>query len=197
MPVPNDGAVHLPRPPTGHKHPGGRPQKLTEELIKTVVNAMRAGVYLETAAAHAGVTSVTLRDWIRKGVAGKSKLHKQFSSAIEKAEADAELNAAATVRKFGDGIVVDVVRTTTKVTPAKDERGRDITITTTETTTERRPVREWTAAAWYLERRKPGRWGRRLEIQGAGGGPIMMGTVNVELPAKDPLPDDPGADPRA
>lgn len=35
----------------------------------------------------------------------------------------------------------------------------------------------WTADAWYLERRYPDRWGRRTEVSGAGGGPITFEVI--------------------
>lgn len=170
----NDGTVHLPRPPIVKKHPGGRPSKLTEEMIERIRVGMASGAYIETAAAQAGVASETLRDWLRKGAAGKSALHRKFSATMEKAEAEAEMRALATVQEFGRGMFVEVVTVTTKGTGAS---------AVTETKTERRPVREWTAAAWYLERRRPARWGRRVvELQGAGGTPIGSTAVSIYLP---------------
>jgi hypothetical protein len=179
MAVPNDGEVHLSRPPTvKKKHAGGRPTKLTEELIKKIEAAMRAGAYIETAAAHAGVAPLSLRRWLRQGAEGKGGLIRKFCTAMEKAEADAELWALGTVQNFAAGLTVEIVTTTTRGT------GEDAI---TETKTERRPVREWTAAAWYLERRRPQRWGRRVvELQGKDGVALSpLGQVLIMLPPKE------------
>jgi hypothetical protein len=88
------------------------------------------------------------------------------------------MRALATVQEFGRGMFVEVVTVTTKGTGAN---------TVTETKTERRPVREWTAAAWYLERRRPQRWGRRVvELQGKDGVALSpLGQVLIMLPPKD------------
>ena len=44
----------------------------------------------------------------------------------------------------------------------------------------------WQAAAWYLERTAPARWGRRsaLEVTGAEGGPIRVDVSIDELESK-------------
>ena len=44
----------------------------------------------------------------------------------------------------------------------------------------------WQAAAWYLERTAPARWGRRsaLEVTGAEGGPVKVDVPIDELEAK-------------
>jgi len=41
----------------------------------------------------------------------------------------------------------------------------------------------WQADAWWLERKFPERWGRRVqEITGAGGGPVEVKSVVIYLP---------------
>lgn len=49
-----------------------------------------------------------------------------------------------------------------------------------------RDPRHWTAAAWWLERRFPERWGRRdrVEHTGAGGGPIEVSGAAEKVAAK-------------
>lgn len=81
----------------------GRPTKLTPELQKKIIDAIRAGNYMETAAAYAGISKDTFFRWLRKGARAKSGIYKDFHDAVEKALADAEVrdvmliaNAAAT-----------------------------------------------------------------------------------------------------
>jgi len=63
--------------------------------------AVRAGNYLETASAFAGVSPSTLRDWVRRGVRdteeGKQTVRADFSAALEKAQADAEAGGVARI----------------------------------------------------------------------------------------------------
>jgi transposase len=139
------------RGPKPTKRPIGAPLKLTPEIIGRIVQALRAGSYVETAAAHAGIHKDTYYRWMREGAAErehissgrkprKSKaLFLDLSDAVERAMADAELRDLALVSQAS--------------------------------------VEDWRAAAWKLERRNPGRWGRtRQEITGADGGPIAVQT---------------------
>ena len=165
----SESNVHLPRPPTVTKKMG-RPPKLTLDVQQRIINAMRTGCYLETAAAHVNVSPQALREWLRRGADGKSKPHRDFLSAIEKVEADAELMDLKTIGEFGLGLTVTIVKRTTKA-------NGDI-----EETIETRPVREWTAAAWRLERRHPAKWGRRVELRGKDGSELKAGLVQIYLP---------------
>lgn len=133
----------------------GRPSKLTPELQTRICDMLRAGNYLETAAAYAGVNKTTLYDWMKRGARemervekseGKAKIRKKeqpyvdFSNAIEKALAEAEV--------------------------------RDLIIISNAAKT------DWKAAAWKLERKNWQRWGRKdkidanLQHTGKDGGPI-------------------------
>ncbi len=73
------------------KKPIGRPTKLTPELQAKILTAVRAGNYVETAAAHAGINKATLYDWLKRGADEESGIYREFSNAIEKAWADAEV----------------------------------------------------------------------------------------------------------
>lgn len=95
-----------------------RPSKYTPEAVQKIVQAVTAGNTRETAAAYAGITATTLYDWLK---------HKaEFSEAVKKAEADAEVAA------------VTIIRTAMP--------------------------KNWQAAAWYLERKWPDRWGRKDRV---------------------------------
>lgn len=118
-----------------------RPTKLTPEIQEKICNAIRAGNYIETAAAYSGVAKSTVFDWMRRGAREKERVGKntrarirkkevpyvEFSDAVEKALADAEV------------IDVDIIRRAAK--------------------------ENWQAAAWRLERKFPDRWGRREKVE--------------------------------
>ena len=72
------------------KHAGGRPSKLTPELARRICDLVRAGNYLETAAAAAGIGHDTIRDWLRKGARARSGPHHDFAEAFARADAEAE-----------------------------------------------------------------------------------------------------------
>jgi hypothetical protein len=117
----------------------GRPLELDDATGGAIVASMREGNYLETAAALAGVTKWTVRNWIRRGAkeakrrrAGEAldaegALFADFFTSVEKARAEAEADDLAAIRSDGS----------------------------------------WQARAWRLERRHPARWGRQtVEHQG-------------------------------
>jgi transposase-like protein len=92
----------------------------------SIVENLRAGAYIETAAAAAGVSASTVHAWLRRAEdhpddCGSPFL--EFLEAVEKARAEAELDAIRTIREAAP--------------------------------------RSWQAAAWYLERSYPKRWGRQ------------------------------------
>ncbi|WP_080840023.1 hypothetical protein [Cohnella massiliensis] len=116
-----------------------RPIKLTPEVQQKIVEAIKMGNYIETAAAYAGISKNTLYDWMKRGarekdrIAGTNRKPKAteapfvaFSDAIEKAMADAEVR---------DVLII--------ANAAKEN---------------------WQAAAWRLERKYPDRWGRKDKV---------------------------------
>lgn len=131
----------------------GHLPKLTPEVQATIVNYVRAGAYIETAAAAAGISKDSFYRWMRRGAREKQRVEKilaedetatfdevvneeerryvEFVDAVEKALAEAELR---------DLLVIGQA--------AK--------------------AGAWQAAAWRLERKFPERWGRRdrLEVEG-------------------------------
>lgn len=80
----------------------GRPTKLTPELHADIVRTIKAGNYLETAAAMAGVERLTLREWIKKGVRAQSGAYHTFARDIEQAMAHAEVVDVLGIRKAGE-----------------------------------------------------------------------------------------------
>lgn len=78
-----------------------RPTKLTSELTNQIVKALHLGAYVETACAAVGIHKDTYYDWLAKAERG-SKQHKEFSDAVQKAQAQAELRLLADIEQNGD-----------------------------------------------------------------------------------------------
>lgn len=117
----------------------GRRTKLTPELIEQAAKLISQGNYAQTVFQMLGIPESTWYGWLQRGRESERRnVYSEFSEAVKKAEAAAELRAVS-------GIVA---------------AGR----------------RNWTAFAWYLERKYPDRWGRRdkiqQEISGPGGEPF-------------------------
>jgi len=89
---PSDELERLPqrpkRRPRGRKR--GRPTKLTPEIQAQIANYLKAGCYVETAAAAAGIDKATLLRWLKNG-ARSCGAQRKFRDAVTKALADAEL----------------------------------------------------------------------------------------------------------
>lgn len=132
-------------------HGGRRPLlAIRPEVQDQIVNAVTAGNYLETAAEYAGVSRATLFEWLAKGRQAREAIDNQqdpgpngemyanFSDAVAQAQAGAEIQAVALVRRAA--------------------------------------LDSWQAAAWWLERSKPRRYGRwdRQEITGADGAALKI-----------------------
>lgn len=76
----------------------GRKTKLTADVQKTIVRAIRAGNYAEVAARHAGIDITTYCRWKVKGEEGKAP-YRQFLQAIAVAEAHAHQRAVGVISK--------------------------------------------------------------------------------------------------
>lgn len=69
---------------------GGRRSKLTPERQEGIVQALKAGNYLEVAARANGIDQSTLHDWVNRGEREKTGKYAEFAKAIRDAEAFAE-----------------------------------------------------------------------------------------------------------
>lgn len=139
-----------------------RRPKLTADVQSSVIEALAAGNYLETAAQYAGIHPATLFRWLDRGRAANEsedddhpdKIYGEFCEAVEKTRAQAEVRAVALIRKAAmDGT--------------------------------------WQAAAWFLERSHPTKWGRqgRLEVTGKNGGAVEVDVSALEAKVSQILQD--------
>jgi len=78
-----------------------RPTKLTSKLQEQIVSYLRAGAYVETAAAAAGIAKDTLYAWLRRGAAGEEPFAR-FAAAVEEAQAKSELRDLAIIGKAAE-----------------------------------------------------------------------------------------------
>jgi hypothetical protein len=86
-------------PPVSVDIPGkrGPKGKLTPELKDKIVKAVRAGNYIETAAAWAGIHKDTFYDWFHKGQASRAGLYREFADELEIAWAESEVRDLQTI----------------------------------------------------------------------------------------------------
>lgn len=125
---------------------GGRPTKLSPEVLTRIENAIRSGAPAQVAAASAGIHRSTFLDWLRQGNVILAEYAweldaipdnhperglAEFSDIVEKAQADWELAMNAIVTKA-----------------AKEGA--------------------WQAAMTHLERRRPGQYGRHDRVTHGG-----------------------------
>ena len=127
------------------------PSKLTPERQDRIVSAVKAGNYLETAARFAGIDPSTLHGWMAKGrteVASRDNGH----------DPDPMQDVYVNLLEAVEGAKAEAeVRAVAMIQRAAADG-------------------TWSAAAWYLERSAPYRWGRfqRAEVSGPEGGPINV-----------------------
>lgn len=68
-------------------------------MATTIIEALRAGNYLETASAFAGISVSTLRNWLRAGRRGSTPALAEFYRSVTKARATAEMDAMDRIRR--------------------------------------------------------------------------------------------------
>jgi hypothetical protein len=83
----------------------GRKTKLNAELQARLVEVLAAGNYIEAACAYVGIHRDTFFEWLKRGerdnVADREGGYSDFSDAVKKAQAQAEIDSVARVRKAG------------------------------------------------------------------------------------------------
>jgi len=127
----------------------GRPTKLTPELQEKICKYIAEGNYLSVACAAVDVSDQTYHTWLKLGeeeVNNGGGMFADFLEGTKKAEAEQEAKIA---ERLLAGAMPGERKRVTKTGP----EGSSIEITETGG--------DWLAAATYLERRHPDRWGRR------------------------------------
>lgn len=146
-----------------------RPTKLNADLQKRICDLLRAGNFVDTAVRSCGISPSTHFDWMVRGEiealpAGVAKLTKRQLVALA-AERELELPTKGT----GRGGAVGKKDVLALLVSADAYRGyRDAILEALAfaeshavTLIQMAAASEWRAAAFYLERAHPERWGRR------------------------------------
>ena len=114
----------------------GRPTKLTTELTEEIAKYLRAGNYIETTAALVGINRDSIYEWLKRGAAEQERLMKNPRARIRKRE-QIFVEFSDTVKKAqaqSEAMLVGLIGKAAQ--------------------------KNWTAAAWRLERKYPDKWGR-------------------------------------
>lgn len=69
----------------------GRPSKLTPDVKRRLLDAIRAGNYYEAACRYAGISPSTFYRWMERGQRANSGQFREFWEAVTHAEAEAEV----------------------------------------------------------------------------------------------------------
>lgn len=142
----------------------GRPSKLDPDVARTIIDTVRAGNYLETGAAYAGIGRSTLMRWLADADKPGAPLHlREFRDAVARARAEAEVRTVALIGKQMTGGYV------------LEETTRTLDSGATETTRRYAPP-DGRLGLEYLSRVSPSRFGRRtaIEVSGPDGGPVQV-----------------------
>ena len=82
----------------------GRKTKLTEEVLIRLIEAIRAGNYIYTACAYAGIHKDTYYEWLEKAKhPDASPLLNRLSDEVEKARAEAEMRNVLNIQRAAGG----------------------------------------------------------------------------------------------
>lgn len=116
----------------------GQPEKLTLPLSKRICAYVEGGSFMETAAEASGIHRNTLRAWLKKGARERIKRRrgKEPDEALDRyVQFSAAMDEAWAKCEIHS---VELIQTAAKI--------------------------DWRAAAFHLERTRPKRWGRKIEI---------------------------------
>lgn len=135
-----------------------RPTACTPATIAAIAQAISAGNAREVAAAYAGVTATTFYNWQARGK--KEQAHRVRPNAKPHEAEQPFFEFIEAIEKA-----------------ESDAEVRNVAII-------QQAAREsWQAAAWWLERKHHGRWGRkdRQELTGADGAPLLPNVREVVI----------------
>jgi len=126
--------------------------KLTQGMIDTIVNCLRLGSYIETAAILAGIDKNTFYAWLKKGRAKPRSMYGKLLRSVLVAQQEAKIRDLTIIDKAANGRPAKFMR---------DENGKIMFNDKGRALIEEESLEpDWSASAWRLERRFPKEWGR-------------------------------------
>ena len=142
----------------------GRPTDLTPTTQERIALAIRGGNDNKVAAAHAGIGESTFYAWLDRGRKERARL-----------AASSRAKPRASETPF-----VEFLETIEKAQADAEARNVALNAKAAQDGT-------WTAAAWWLERKYPERWGRkdRHEVTGKDGNDITITVRRVTHASPD------------
>ncbi|MBI1296676.1 hypothetical protein GC175_17105 [bacterium] len=144
-----------------------RPGLLTDQRQALICKALKEGASYRLAASVGGISYECLNKWRKAGIAELERREKE----------DVDDDPTARARQM----YVDFYLATEQ---AEAERAM-----LALKRIKRAGAKNWTAEAWYLERRYPQEFGRQIqEVQGPDGGPIQVKQVVVKLNRQEDSP---------
>ena len=153
-----------------------RPTKMTLEVQARIIEAISAGSTRDDAAGYAGIHPSTLYDWAKRGAKEKAGEFSEFSESLKKAEAECAVRNVTIIASAAQGGGLLERTTTIKKDGSK-------------TTTEKYAGPQWTAAAWWLERRRSADWAlkQKMAIGGDPDAPAIGVKAHATMPSIDTL----------
>ncbi len=79
-----------------------RPTKFDDKIAAQILQAVRVGCYIETAAAYAGISKQTLYNWLKIGARRRTGPLHDFHTAFERVLAQAEMRDLALISKAAE-----------------------------------------------------------------------------------------------
>ena len=140
---------------------GRKVASIDSTKVQTLINALKAGAYIQTACVYAGVSESTVYRWLDRGRKENERIENEEQPNAEEApylelwESIEKARAEATLRNL------QVIQTSA-------QNG------------------SWQASAWFLERTMPALYARRAynEVTGPNGGPLQVDLTVEELDQK-------------
>jgi hypothetical protein len=179
---------------------------LTQDRHDKVVSAIRGGSFLEVAGAYAGISKPTLHEWLARGRAAQARRDRDAGESepcptceavpgdpcVAKTGKQARRNHANRVDRWAVSGFNDVDEAKYLLFFEDVEAARAASEVRAVTQIQQAAMDgTWQAAAWYLERSQPGRWGRqRVELSGPNGGPVQVEVGALEERIQSLLSDE-------
>lgn len=153
-----------------------------------ILDDLRNGAYIETACANVGIHKDTYYGWRKiaakiraahdgrvptRGLTAHEKRCVAFSDSVDESEASFERDALERLGLAARGGAVKTKTVIKRGPPNPAIAGDAGAVLETTTTTERLPP-DASVDEWRLERKFPQKYGRRVEVVGDDGGPVLF-----------------------